>query len=195
MIRLDEQNDVLRDFTERLEKLGIEYMLTGSMALVHYAMPRTTADIDIVIALLEKDIKNFINEFEADYYVPHGRVRDAVYYNRMFNVLNQQTIIKIDCVIRKKDEFQLLAFSRRQRVNYSGDFDVWVISKEDLILSKLNWAKNTRSEMQMRDVANLIRNAYDEKYVESWAEKLGVKELLKECSEMLGDNYVEGYDS
>lgn len=194
MTRQDEQNDVLKDCAGRLERLGIEYMLTGSMAMVHYAIPRTTADIDIVLEISSDDVNGFIKAFEPDYYVPHGRIRDAISRNHMFNILNQKTIIKIDCVIRKKDAFQEEAFSRRRRVNYAG-FEVWIISKEDLILSKLNWAKKTRSEMQMRDVGNLIRNPFDENYVEIWAKKLGVEDLLKECFDMLGENYVEGYDS
>jgi len=195
MTKQEEQNDVLKDCTERLERLGISYMLTGSMALVHYAMPRTTADIDIVIEITMDDVKKFIEEFEPDYYVPHGRIKDAIFSNRMFNILNQKTLIKVDCVVRKTDEFQRQAFSRKRRVNYAGDFEVWIISREDLILSKLNWAKNTRSEMQMRDVANILRNGYDETYVETWARTLGVEDLLKQCLEMLKDNYVEGYDS
>jgi hypothetical protein len=134
----EEQNNVLKDCSERLEKLGIDYMLTGSMALVHYAIPRTTTDIDVIIELTVKDADRFIKAFENDYYVPHSRVRDAISRNKMFNVLNQETIIKIDCVIKKTDEFSVKAFSRRLRVNYSGDFEVWIISKEDLIISKLN---------------------------------------------------------
>lgn len=49
--------------------------------------------------------------------------------------------------------------------------------------------------MQMRDVASLIRNGYDEEYVNFWAEKLETKDLLKECIELLNKNYVDGYDS
>ncbi len=49
--------------------------------------------------------------------------------------------------------------------------------------------------MQMRDVASIIRNGYDETRVKNWAGKLGVEELLKECIAMIEDNYVEGYDS
>lgn len=195
MTRQEEQNDVLKDCAERFDRLSIDYMLTGSMALVYYAIPRTTADIDVVLEIKMTDVEKFIKEFEPDYYVPHGRIRDAISRNRMFNILNQNTIIKVDCVMRKNDEFQLTAFSRRKKVNYAGYFDVWIISKEDLILSKLNWAKNTKSEMQIRDVGNLIRNAYDESYVEEWAKKLVVEDLLKECFEMLKENYVEGYDS
>lgn len=195
MIPQQEQNDVLQDFSSRLEKLGVEYMLTGSMALAHYAVPRTTTDIDIVVELAADDALKFIKEFEQDYYVPQNRVRDAISRKTMFNILNQETVIKIDCVVRKDDEFQIEVFSNRKRVNYAGYFDIWIIGKEDLILSKLNWAKNTRSEMQMRDVASILRNGYDENYVRTWAKKLGIEDLLNECLEMIEENYVEGYDS
>jgi hypothetical protein len=194
-ITQEEQNNVLKDCSERLDTLGIPYMLTGSMALIHYAMPRTTTDIDIIIELTSRDVENFIKAFEPDYYVPHSRIKDAVSRNRMFNLLNQQTIIKIDYVIRKNDEFNLLAFSRRQKVKYTSYFDVWIIDKDDLILSKLNWAKASRSEMQMRDVTNLLRNGYDVEYVNKWAEKLGVSDLLADCFVLLEKNYVDGYDS
>lgn len=195
VIARQEQNDVLKDCTERLDKLGIPYMLTGSMALVHYAMPRTTTDIDIIIELSIKEVENFIREFEPSYYVPHNGVKDAIYRNRMFNILNQQTIIKVDCVIRKSDEFSLKAFERRKKVNYTDDFEVWIVSKEDLILSKLNWAKDSHSEMQMRDVASILRNGYDEKYVNYWIVILGLEDILQECFVLLEKNYVDGHDT
>ncbi len=195
MIKPEEQNDVLKDFSSRLEKLGLEYMLTGSMALAHYAIPRMTADIDIVIELSSNDLPKFIKEFENDYYIPQNSARNAVSRKSMFNVLNRQSIVKIDCVIRKDDDFQKEVFSHRQRVNYADHFDLWIISKEGLILSKLNWAKNTRSEMQMRDVASILRNEYDEDYVRTWAKTLEIEDILDECIAMIEENYAEGYDA
>jgi hypothetical protein len=195
VIRQTEQNDVLADFTERLEKLGVDYMLVGSMALVHYAIPRSTVDIDIVINVSPENIEKFIAEFENDYYIPSNRAREAVSRKGMFNLLNQQTILKIDCVVLKETEFDQNAFSRRQKVQYTSDFQIWIIRKEDLILSKLNWAKNTKSERQLLDVASVIRNGYDKTYVESWATKLGVEALLEKSIKLLDENYVEGYDS
>ena len=194
MTLYEDQKRVLKDCTERFEKLGIAYMLTGSMAMINYAMMRMTNDIDIVLEVSSADADRIINEFEPDYYVPHGRVRDAISRKFMFNVLHQETLVKVDCVMRKDNEFQKAAFSHRRKIDFSG-FDIWIIGKEDLILSKLNWAKTTRSEMQMRDVASILRNGYDENYVEEWALKSGVEDLLRECLELLGKNYVDGYDS
>lgn len=190
----EDQERVLKDCTERFERLGIKYMLTGSMAMIEYAMMRMTNDIDIVVKLLPADADRIIKEFEPDYYVPRGRVREAISRKSMFNLLHQQTLVKVDCVTRKENEFQKEAFSHRRKINFSG-FDVWIIGREDLILSKLNWAKNTKSEMQMRDVAGILRNGYDKNYVEHWAKKLGVEDLLNECLKKPDENYVEGYDS
>jgi hypothetical protein len=183
----EDQQMVLQDCTSRLERLGIPYMLTGSMAMVNYAMMRMTNDIDIVMEVDIFDAERIISAFEPDYYVPHGHVREAIDRKRMFNVLHQRTLVKVDCVVRKNDEFQKQAFSRRGKVNFCGT-DIWVIGKEDLILSKLNWAKETHSEMQLRDVANILRNGYEEKYVKIWAEKLGVNELLAKSVELIDVN-------
>jgi hypothetical protein len=124
----------------------------------------------------------------VDFYIPKGRVRDAVSRRFMFNILHQEKIVKIDCVIPKDTEFQKETFSRRRKIKFADDFSLWIISREDLILSKLNWAKDSKSEMQLRDVANILRNGYDEKYVEGWTEKLGLLDLLNEALRKLEEN-------
>jgi hypothetical protein len=193
-VPFEDQEAVLKDVTDRFDKLEIPYMLSGSMAMVSYAMMRMTNDIDIVIEAKMEDAEKIIEEFKSDYYIPQDRIRGAISRKFMFNLLHSTKIVKVDCVLRKDDEFQKLAFSNRKKTLFT-TFDVWTISRDDLILSKLNWAKKTRSEMQMRDVASIIRNGYDEEYVNFWAEKLGTKDLLKDCIELLNKNYVDGYDS
>lgn len=189
MIELfEDQKIILQDFTERVEKIGINYMLTGSMAMVNYAMMRMTADIDVVLEASIGDADKIIREFKIDYYIPQNRVQDSISRKFMFNILHQEKLVKIDCIIRKDSEFQKVAFARRKKIRFANDFDVWIISREDLILSKLNWAKESKSEMQLRDVANIIRNGYDVEYVEMWVTKLEVKDLLNEAFEKLKEN-------
>jgi len=194
MVPFEDQERILKDCTERFDRLGILYMLTGSMAMTEYAMMRMTNDIDIVMELSHGYAARIIDEFEPEYYVPHGRVRDAISRKHMFNLLHKETLVKVDCVMRKDDDFQKEAFSHRSKIKFSG-FDLWIIGKDDLILSKLIWAKKTKSEMQMRDVASIIRNGYDEKYVQEWANKLDIENLLQDCRELLERNYDDGYDS
>ena len=186
MIDRNEQNNVFRDCAGRFKKLAIAYMLTASMAMVYYAMPRMTADIDLVIEIKAEDVNRIIEEFEPDYYVPHNAVRQSALSGSIFNLLHQTTLVKIDCIARRNDEYQRIAFGRKQNVDYAG-FDVWVISKEDLILSKLSWAKKTESEMQLRDAANILRYGCDREYIAFWANKLGIEDLLNKTLEKLKD--------
>lgn len=171
---------VLHDFVGRIEPLGIKYFLTGSMAMMRYAGFRQTADIDIVLEFDPGDKNEFIKVLEPDYYVPHNAVNRAFETKRMFNVIHIETAFKIDCVPKKSNEFQQSVFDRRERTDYYGR-EIWIISKEDLILSKLWWAKDSHSEMQLNDVKNIMRSGLDKFYVEKWIAQLGVEKLYNEC--------------
>lgn len=107
MIPFEDQEAVLKDCTERFERLGISYMLTGSMALSKYAMARMTNDIDIVLELKLRDSSTIIREFGKDYYIPDGRVSDAISRKFLFNMLHHKYLVKVDCVIRKDNPFQI----------------------------------------------------------------------------------------
>ncbi len=79
----------------------------------------------------------------------------------------------------KSDAYRQEEFARRHEITL-GNFQTWIVSREDLILSKLYWAKDSRSEMQLRDVRNLLAAECDAVYLRSRAQMLGVDELLEE---------------
>ncbi len=70
-------------------------------------------------------------------------------------------------------------YERRRRVELAG-VPLWIVSIEDLILSKLEWSRESRSEQQRRDVALLLRVPLDQVYLDEWAARLGLEGLLKE---------------
>ena len=172
--------DILRDVTQRFDRAGIQYMLTGSFALNYYAKPRMTRDIDIVVALTPKDADSVVALFEGDYYVPRNAVVRAIANQTLFNIIHSDSIFKVDCIVRKNTEYRRLEFERRQKVQVD-DTEIWIVSKEDLIISKLIWAKDSHSEFQLRDVKNLLKSGYDAAYLETWTKRLELAELLKEC--------------
>ena len=161
--------DIVRDVSQRLDGAGLAFMLTGSMAMNYYAQPRMTRDIDTVVRL-----------FDPDYYVSREAVTDSIAHESLFNLIHQESVIKVDCIIRKASPYRLAEFERRQRITIE-DFSTWIASKEDLIISKLFWAKDSRSEMQLRDVKNLASTGYDAAYVERWTGSLGLVTLWHEC--------------
>ncbi len=94
--------------------------------------------------------------------------------------IDQETAFKIDCVIKKSTNFQKNAFERRERTNFYGR-KIWIISKEDLIISKLWWAKDSLSEKQLTDVRNLLKTGVDVSYIEKWTNDLGIYDLFENC--------------
>lgn len=168
--------DIARDVSRKLDDEGIHYMLTGSFAMNYYAMPRLTRDIDLVIELEDKDAKRFVALFEDDYYVSRDAVLRAISTESVFNLIHNQSAIKVDCIVRKNNDYRRVEFARRSVVDLK-DFSMWIVSKEDLIISKLYWAKDSHSEIQLRDVKNLLQSGYDTEYVENWTRKLGLTRL------------------
>lgn len=171
--------DILLDVSARLEDAGFPYMITGSMALNYYAEPRMTRDIDVVIELPRAKAGVFVRMFTPDYYVSHDAVAEGARDESMFNLIHQDSVIKVDFIVRKSDPYRQAEFERRRQITVEGS-SVWIVSKEDLVLSKLVWAKDSRSEMQLRDARNIIGTGCDGAYLERWAERLGVFELLEE---------------
>ena len=173
--------DIVRDISHRFSEAGIPFMLTGSMAMNYYAAPRMTRDIDVVVVLELKDVETVVKAFTPDYYLPAETLAESVTRQTMFNLIHMETVIKVDCIVRKDTAYRRLEFERRRRISIQ-DFQTFIVSKEDLILSKLIWAKDSHSEMQLRDVKNLLGTDYDREYLGRWAQDLGVGDLLQEVA-------------
>ena len=172
--------EVLHDVVARLEAGAFPYMLTGSVAMSVYAEPRMTRDIEIVVELAAEDALRVVELFSPDYYVSDEAVRSAISARGLFNLFNLAKLIKVDLIVKKDDAFQRQQFMRRQRHELAG-CSVWVIGKEDLILSKLVWAMPTESAFQLRDVRKLLASGADEAYLGGWSVTLGVDVLLRKC--------------
>jgi len=113
------------------------------------------------------------------------RSRDAVSssiaHEILFNLIHQESVIKVDCIVRKSSQYRRAEFERRQRIAIE-DFSTWIASKEDLIISKLWWAKDSRSEQQLRDVKNLVATGCDRDYIARWTRELGLANFWQECN-------------
>jgi hypothetical protein len=88
----------------------------------------------------------------------------------------------MDCIVRKSSQYRRGEFERRQQIAIR-DFSTYIVSKEDLIISKLFWAKDSHSEIQLGDVRNLLATGYDGGYLHHWTRELGLDTLLCECLE------------
>ena len=81
-------------------------------------------------------------------------VLGIVLSQRQFNLMHFNSGLKVDLIIRKAAEYRQVEFARRREVEFAG-VKTWIVAREDLILSKLVWAKDSNSELQQRDVRSL----------------------------------------
>jgi hypothetical protein len=169
---------VLKVVSECLESTGVAFMLTGSFAMAYYGRPRMTRDLDLVVALTETDVDRVVAALSADFYVDRGDALEAVRSERLFNLMHNESGIKVDFIVRKRTEYRQVEFSRRRQVTIDL-VKTWIVSCEDLILSKLVWAHDSGSELQLRDVRNLLSDSLDRGYLDRWANELGVRETLE----------------
>jgi hypothetical protein len=174
-----EELEVLRIVSERLESARLPFMLTGSFAMAYYGKPRMTRDLDIVVSLHEDDVSGIVAMLSPDFYIDSDSVRSAVISQRLFNLMHLATSIKVDLIVRKSSEYRQVEFARRQPVRIH-DVKTWIVSREDLILSKLVWGKDSGSELQRRDARTLLDESMDREYLTRWAVRLGVAEALAE---------------
>src|SRR3954452_22947491 len=95
-----EQSDLLKYLANTLERLGIPYLLTGSMATIAYGEPRFTNDIDVVVAMNLSQVPAFCAAFPApDFFCPADAVEQAVRQRFQCNILHPASGLKVDVIV------------------------------------------------------------------------------------------------
>jgi len=172
---------VLHTVVSRLDSAGIPYMLSGSTALGAYATPRMTRDLDVVVHLELADVDRFVRLFAEDFYCDADAVRRSVRSRTIVNLIHLARVVKVDFIMRNDTPYRRLEFDRRRRAAIDGT-DMWIVAPEDLVLSKLVWAQESRSAIQLGDVREMLRSVpdLDWSYLQAWAGELGVSDVLAE---------------
>ena len=139
-----------------------------------------TRDIDIVIELQELEADKVFHLFHHDFYISKSSIAEAIQYEGMFNIIHNDSVFKIDFIIRKSAVYRNAEFQRKQCIQLD-KVPIWIVAPEDLIISKLCWAKESASEMQLNDVQNLLKTVQglDKAYIHNWVEALGLSQVYK----------------
>jgi hypothetical protein len=174
-----------RDLVRILDRLGIAYALSGSMACSVHGIDRYTRDADFSVEPFPGREAELIAAFGPDYYISDTAVRDAVQRRTSFNAINTATGFKADFFVRKDVAFESSAMSRRLSLSLPDDPSQPIVfhSAEDILLFKLHWYRlgNETSEQQWNDVLGILRTQaekLDSPYLDRWSADLGVADLL-----------------
>jgi hypothetical protein len=176
-----ERKVFLQKLVGALNLAGIPYMLSASIGSSFHGRPRATNDIDIVVAPTQAQLDGLLLSLGQDFYVSEDAARDVLSRRASFNVIDVKMAWKADIIVRRDRPFSTTEFGRRQKVNVLG-LDVWIVSPEDAILSKLEWAGDSHSEQQLRDALGVLAVQYDnldQDYLRKWAKELNGQDLLE----------------
>lgn len=173
--------EVLATLGQALDATGIDWMVGGSVASSTWGEIRSTQDIDVVVVANRTSLVDLCRALPSDrWYADPDMAIEAARRRSMFNIIDLESGWKIDIILQKGRAFSRAEFTRRRRTELDGTL-VWMASPEDVILTKLEWAKATGSERQIRDAAGIVAvqgSALDGEWLAQWAKTLGVDDLL-----------------
>ncbi len=189
-----EQVEVLFIVIGVLEQMKIRYAIGGSFASSAHGFPRATRDIDLIVEVSPVYAKHFAKQFTAalqpDFYADDYAIAQAVRARKSFNVIHEESFVKIDLFVSKPGGFHLQQLERRQLeiIGVSPEQTAYLVTAEDIMLAKLDWYRKGGgvSEQQWRDISGVIRvqaERLDYDYLREWAAKLEVSDLLEQALE------------
>ena len=157
-----------------LNEEGAVYVVVGGLAVLFYGIPRTTMDIDIIIAMNMDETKRFA-EFlnENDFFADEEDIKTAFEEKSHATIEDKTSMARLDIkgIYGENDRITL---ERRRRVS-SADLAFFVASPEDMIANKLLFG----SEQDVKDAEGIYVRQFDDldmAYLEKRCKELGVYE-------------------
>jgi hypothetical protein len=170
------ERELLLDCLRRLNRTGVTYYLTGSMASNYWGIPRSTHDLDFVVQMPTAAVPRIVHEFSGEFYIEEAAVRAAYEPPHQFNAIDTRSALKVDFWLARPEPFDQEMLRRRVRAIIFGE-SAWISSAEDVILHKLVWNGISPSERQLGDAAGVVAvqaEALDKSYMRHWAQGLNV---------------------
>lgn len=146
-------------FIRPLNRLGIRYVVSGSVASILYGEPRLTNDVDFLVFLRRTDIIRLHEVFPSpEFYVPLAEVITSEMARPgkgQFNVIHTNTGFKADFYIAGRDDLDAMAFRDSRKMDYQGE-PVNVAPPECVIIRKLEYYREGGSDKHLRDIRAML---------------------------------------
>lgn len=151
-------------FTQRLQSLGVRYMVSGSVAVIIYGEPRLTLDVDLIAVLDREHIARLPEVFPpAEFYCPPIDVItvEAMREQRgHFNIIHHETGFKADVYLSGRDPLHAWGLARARRIEVEGQMVV-VAPPEYVIVRKLEFYREGGSDKHLRDIRSMLDTSQD----------------------------------
>ena len=162
-----------------LDRLTIRHTIGGSIAASFAGEPRSTIDIDVVVALAHDHVGALVAALEPAFYVSADALHRAIDTRGTANLIHQDSQIKVDFFIAGGTPLDDQQLARRLRVEVRPGQFIYVHPPEDILLQKLRWFRKGggTSDRQWRDILAIIRtqgDRLDRAYLDLNAQRIDV---------------------
>lgn len=166
-----------------LDAMGIPHTVGGSIASSFAGEPRSTIDIDVIVAITEPQVDELVERLGSDFYADNDALRRAIRTKSSANLIHHATQTKIDLFVAGGTPLDERQIARRRAVTLEDGRVMHVHPPEDILLQKLHWFRKGGevSDRQWRDILGIIKvqgARLDRKYLEDGARVVGVSALL-----------------
>jgi len=170
--------ELLRDVVSALERAGVAYAVTGPVASGIHGKPITSLDVDLVVRMTPAQAKALAKDLPSRFYRDEEAMLEAVQEYGVANLIDMDTSLKVDLSVLGPGAYHDSLMSRAAACSWgTGEGSFHVVSAEDVILMKLDWRRQTRSQKQWLnalDVARVQGARMDWEYLHRWADELGL---------------------
>ena len=171
----------LSELIAALERIKVRYAIGGSLASSAHGVVRATLDGDIVASILPQQVQPLADALGKRWYADADMIQRSLRTGQSFNLIHMDSALKFD-IFPARTEFHR-AQLERAAITPVLDVPCAVTTAEDILLAKLRWYADGGqvSERQWNDIVGLIaiNPTLDQEYVNLWASRLGVTELLE----------------
>jgi len=132
--------DLFLLFVRPLNRAGVRYVVSGSVAAIFYGEPRLTHDVDFIVFLNANDLQKLPAIFPArEFYLPPMETMAAETAREQrghFNFIHRDTGFKADLYPTGRDELNAWAFRGKRPVEFEGE-TIMLAPPEYVIVRKL----------------------------------------------------------
>lgn len=183
--------ELLEQVVRTFERLGIPYLVTGSVASMAYGEPRLTNDIDLVAGIRAEQVADLLIAFPAEtFYLSEEAVRMAIEQQTQFNIIRPTSGLKVGVMVRKETPFDRSRFARARKLRPAESYQAAFASAEDVIIKKMEYYREGGSEKHLRDITGMLRISgaeIDDTYIAEWADRLGLRPIWDMIQQRLKD--------
>lgn len=176
-------------FVRPLNRAGIRYVVSGSVAAIFYGEPRLTHDVDFVVFLSANDIQKLLTVFPAtEFYLPplETMLTETAREQRgHFNLIHRDTGFKADMYPTGRDELNAWAFRGKQPVEFEGE-TIMLAPPEYVMVRKLEYYREGRAEKHLRDIRAMLAvssEQLDRVTLREWINRRGLEEVWRLVSD------------